>query len=123
MAVPTRHSLISPPAAEFPPWARWGKGELVIDVHVQPAARRSGVLGEHGGRLKIAVRAPPVEGQANLELLRYLGEALSVPRNSVRIVSGASGRRKSVALQADAAQALALLRALCEAGPAPPRRR
>ena len=43
-------------------------------------------------------KAPPVEGAANEALARFLGKALAVPPSAVRIVTGASGRNKRVAV-------------------------
>ncbi len=42
--------------------------------------------------------APPVEGKANEALARFLGRALGVPPSAVRVVQGASGRDKRVAV-------------------------
>ena len=63
---------------------------------IQPRAARSEVVGRHGGAIRIRVAAPPVDGAANEELVRFLAERLDVPRSTVRVKSGASGRRKTV---------------------------
>lgn len=67
-------------------------------VHVQPGARKSRVVGEHGGRLKLAVAAPPVDGRANLQLIELLARRLGVRRALLRIGSGESARDKRVLL-------------------------
>jgi hypothetical protein len=54
------------------------------------------VVGRYGDAIKIRLQAPPVDGAANEELVRFLAERLGVPRSAVRIVSGESGRRKRV---------------------------
>lgn len=69
---------------------------MVLEVLVQPRASRTKVLGEHGGRLKIALAAPPVEGEANRALVEFLAGALGVRRAQVAILRGESGRRKTV---------------------------
>ena len=63
-------------------------------VHVQPRASRTEVVGRHGDAIKIRVAAPPVDGAANTELVRFLAERLGVPRAQVRLAAGAAGRRK-----------------------------
>ena len=65
-------------------------------VHVQPRARQTEIVGWHGNAIKIRVAAPPVEGAANEELLRFLAERLALPAASVRLAAGRSGRRKRV---------------------------
>jgi hypothetical protein len=48
------------------------------------------------------VGAPPVDGKANAELLAFLARAFGVPRRRVRLISGATGRDKTVAIEAPA---------------------
>jgi uncharacterized protein len=67
-----------------------------ILVYVQPRAARTEVVGEHGDALKVRVAAPPVDGAANDELVRFLAKQLRIPVSSVRLVGGASARRKVV---------------------------
>ena len=65
-------------------------------MHVVPRARTTEVAGHHGDALKIRLAAPPVDGAANEELIRFLAERLSVPRSSVTVAAGHTGRRKTV---------------------------
>ena len=46
----------------------------------------------------VRLAAPPVAGQANAALARFLGRALDVPPSSITIVRGASGREKVLRL-------------------------
>lgn len=81
-----------------------------LTLHVQPGARKSEVAGEHGEALKIRLAAPPVEGKANVELLRWLAAHLAVSRKSLTLLSGERNRHKIVAIDGiDAATALAKL--------------
>lgn len=77
-------------------WAREGSGGAVLELLVQPRASRSRVVGEHDGRLKIQLAAPPVDGEANEALLAFLADALGVKRADVALLAGESGRRKRV---------------------------
>jgi uncharacterized protein YggU (UPF0235/DUF167 family) len=65
-------------------------------------------VGEHGGRLKLAVTAPPADGRANEAVLQLVADLLAVPRRAVALVSGASARDKRV--RVDLAPALTLAR-------------
>ncbi|PYP05658.1 MAG: hypothetical protein DMD57_03140 [Gemmatimonadetes bacterium] len=76
-------------------------------VHVVPRARRTEVSGWHGDAIKIKVAAPPVEGAANAELVRFVAERVGVTRGAVTIASGATARRKTVAVEGVTADALA----------------
>jgi uncharacterized protein (TIGR00251 family) len=83
-----------------------------LRVYVQPRASRTELAGLHGDAVRIRLAAPPVEGEANQELVRFLARVLGVPRSAVTIATGAGSRRKGVAvlgLSAEAArQRLAL---------------
>ncbi len=57
----------------------------LMRVHVVPNAKIDGVAGEHGGAIKIKLRAPAVEGKANAALLRFLAEQLKLPRHAVML--------------------------------------
>jgi uncharacterized protein (TIGR00251 family) len=70
--------------------------DLVIDLRVQPRASRSVVEGSHDGRLRVKLKAPPVDGRANEALVALLAEIFEVPRSRVRIERGATGRDKRV---------------------------
>jgi uncharacterized protein (TIGR00251 family) len=68
----------------------------VVAVHAQPGARKNGVVGEHGGALKVAVSAPPERGRANDAIAKVLAEALGCRTSSITLISGASSREKKI---------------------------
>ncbi len=82
-----------------PAWYRWDGSDLWLAVHIQPRAKRDEIAGTHGDRLKIRITAPPVEGQANTHLIRFLAECFGVPASGVEIVSGAGGRDKRLRIR------------------------
>ena len=90
-----------------PGWARDGAGGAVLELLVQPRASRTRVIGEHDGRLKIQLAAPPVDGEANAALLAFLADALGLKRAEVTLLAGETGRRKRVRIAGMAAPAAA----------------
>ena len=67
----------------------------VLPVRAQAGARRSGIVGEHDGALKIAVTAAPEKGKANKALVALLSRALHVRKSSVQLIAGqASGSKR-----------------------------
>ena len=86
-----------------------------VDVHVQPRASRSEIVGLHGAALKVRLQAPPIEGAANEALVSLLPERLGVPRRAVRVIAGATSRTKTVEVDGtteDAVRALASRRGM-----------
>jgi uncharacterized protein YggU (UPF0235/DUF167 family) len=69
-----------------------------IDIRLIPRAGTTAITGVRDGAFLIRVSAAPVEGAANDALLRLLASQLDVPVRSLRIVAGARGRRKRVAI-------------------------
>lgn len=63
-----------------------------------PRASATAVAGWHGDRVRIRVAAPPVDGAANEELVRFLAKRLGVSRGAVTIGSGRSSRSKTVTI-------------------------
>lgn len=68
-----------------------------FEVHVKPRSSRSRLEGVRpDGALAVALKAPPVDGAANAELIAVLARALGVGKSAVRVVSGSTGRRKLI---------------------------
>ncbi len=65
----------------------------ILAVHIQPKASTTECVGICGDAIKIRVAAPPVDGAANDELIRFLARRLSIPARSVQIKSGVGGGR------------------------------
>lgn len=74
------------------------QGGVLLHVHAQPGARRSGVTGEHAGALRVAVTAPPDKGKANAAILEVLAEALRLKPSQLALIAGETSRRKRVLL-------------------------
>ncbi len=72
---------------------------VLLTVRVQPRASRDEIAGVHGDALKIRIKAPPVEGEANAALLRFLSKRLKTPLAALSIRSGVSSRRKTVLVE------------------------
>jgi uncharacterized protein len=70
-------------------------GGVLLPVQAQPGARKSGVVGEHAGRLKVAVTQAPEHGKANKALIEALAEALQISRTQILLHSGETSRQKT----------------------------
>lgn len=70
----------------------------MLHIFATPKASKTEIAGLHGipQRIKIRIAAPPVEGAANEELLRYLKKLLKVPARQLVIESGHSSKFKDV---------------------------
>jgi uncharacterized protein (TIGR00251 family) len=89
-------------------------GALRFDVKVVPRASRERLGPMVGDRIKVQVSAPPVDGAANEAVRALVARALGVPKASVSIVRGETGRNKT--LRVEGATRAALLARIGEPG-------
>ncbi len=73
-------------------------------LRVQPRASRNAVVGVMGDAIKLAITAPPVDGKANQAVIDYLSDLFRVPKSSIVIVSGETGRNKLIAIRGMSAE-------------------
>ena len=91
-------------------WITETFGGVQLSLRVVPGSRKTEVDGEYAGALKIRLRAPPVEGKANRELVRFLAKELGVSKSGIRIIAGEKSRQKRVVIDGiRAAEAAGLL--------------
>ena len=72
---------------------------MILEVHVQPGAKRSEFAGRHGERIKIRLAARAVDNKANDALVEFLAEHYQVPKNRVRIAAGLKSRQKRIVIE------------------------
>jgi uncharacterized protein len=81
-----------------------------ITVYCQPGAKQTQVAGWHDGKLKIQLKAPPVDGAANKALIAFMAELCQVAKSSISIEQGSSSRTKRLHINGvEDAQLLAML--------------
>lgn len=71
----------------------------VLAVKAQPGARRTGVVGEQAGALKVAVTAPPDQGKANKAVAAVLCDFFDLKKTQVELVAGPASRDKKFLLR------------------------
>jgi uncharacterized protein (TIGR00251 family) len=75
---------------------RTGASDDRVTIHVSPRASKNVIAGLRNGAWLVRVTAPPVDDAANDAVIDLLARALRVPKRAVRIVGGATSRRKTV---------------------------
>lgn len=86
---------------------------IELDVWVSPRASKPGLGPLRGDRLRAAVSAAPVDGEANEAVRELLARQLGVARGQVALLRGATGRNKTLLISGDAATLLLRAQALC----------
>lgn len=75
-------------------------GSILLRVIIQTKASKSDLVGLFGepSRLKIRIAAPPIDGQANEELVRFLSKKLLCSKSQIEIKYGHTSKYKDIKL-------------------------
>ena len=79
-----------------PIWLKQSPTGITLNLHCQPGAKVTKVVGLHDGCLKISLQAPAVENKANEFLLAWLSKQLKIPQKQIQFVSGQNSRKKRI---------------------------
>ena len=88
------------------------KGGTLLRLYIQPGASRSGWDKVFDDRQKVKIKAPPRDGEANDELVRFVAQFFSISRSKVEIIRGESSRQKDLYLDLDFSLALPIFESL-----------
>jgi len=75
-----------------------GEKEISLSIYVQPRASRTRITGLHDGSLRLALTSPPVEGQANRQVVSFLAKLFRIPKSAISITGGEQSRTKRLRL-------------------------
>ncbi len=70
-------------------------------IKAKPNSKKQQLVTESDGSLTAYLKASPVDGKANEELIQLLAKFFGVPKSKVVIKSGLSSRIKLVEIQTD----------------------
>ena len=79
-------------------WYKQENDSVIINVYVQPGAKRTEIGGLHGDALKIRLASPPIDGRANDMLLKYIALLFNVPLRQVELKRGNKSRHKKITI-------------------------
>lgn len=65
-----------------------------ISVSVKPQAKIETVTQIGASEYRVAVKATPHDGKANIAVVKLLAEYFSVPKSQIKIVRGHAAKRK-----------------------------
>ncbi len=78
-------------------WYKWQANDLILLIRLQPKASKDEFVAPYGDdSYKIRITAPPIDGKANKQLIQFLAKQFKVPKKSIIIEQGLTGRQKRV---------------------------
>lgn len=90
-------------------WIKPHKHGSTLSLYIQPGASRTEVCGEHDGKLKLKIKAPPRDGEANEAIIEFLSEVLKISKKQVHLISGETSRQKLILVELTPEAVLTLL--------------
>jgi uncharacterized protein (TIGR00251 family) len=78
------------------PFALDGNEGTLLLLYIQPGAKISSWRGSHGDRIKMSIQAPPIDGEANEALIRFLAKEFHLRQKEIIIQSGHTSRQKNI---------------------------
>lgn len=72
---------------------------LTLKIKVIPRASKNELAGSRGDSLLVRLKAPPVEGKANKELIEFLAVELGLKKNQIKLLQGDKSRNKVVVIK------------------------
>ena len=74
--------------------------DILLRLVLQPKASRDAFIGLLGDELKITITAPPVDGQANKHLIKFLSKQFKVPKRDITVEKGLLNKHKLIRIKA-----------------------
>ncbi|XP_037622380.1 UPF0235 protein C15orf40 homolog [Sebastes umbrosus] len=78
------------------PVARDKSGAVTITVHAKPGSKHSGITDVSAEAVGVSIAAPPTDGEANTELIRFLAEVLELKKSHISLDKGSRSRDKLI---------------------------
>jgi len=75
------------------------KKGIIVNLHILPNSQKTYICGRHGNSIKIKLKAPPVDGKANKELIKYIDGILKTYKVKSEIAGGITSRSKAILLK------------------------
>jgi uncharacterized protein (TIGR00251 family) len=80
-------------------WLKNHQNGTVLLLYIQPGASTTMLSGFHGDRLKVKIKAPPRDGEANQALQEYFSSVLNISKSKVFLIRGESSRQKDLLVE------------------------
>lgn len=71
-------------------------GNIIIKIHAKPGAKQNGITDVSDEGVGVQIAAPPLDGEANAELVKYISKVLQLRKSDVSLDRGSKSREKTV---------------------------
>lgn len=74
-------------------------GSVLIKILAKPGSKTNGITGIEDEGVGVQIAAPPIDGEANTELVKYLAKLLDLRKSDVSLDRGSKSRQKTIVLE------------------------
>lgn len=78
-------------------------GNILLKIHAKPGAKQNAITDIANESIGIQIQAPPIDGEANTELIKYLSKILELKKSALQLDKGSKSRDKVVIINKDSA--------------------
>ncbi len=71
---------------------------IIFNIKAQPASGKNEILDVCGEAIKVKIKAPPVDGAANKEIIKFFSKRFKVPKSEILFISGLKSKQKRLKL-------------------------
>ncbi|XP_016661997.1 UPF0235 protein C15orf40 homolog [Acyrthosiphon pisum] len=69
-------------------------GDVVIKINAKPGAKNNNITDISSDGIGVQINAPPTDGEANAELIKYLSKVLGLRKSDLSLDRGSRSRNK-----------------------------
>ncbi len=69
---------------------------VIVSFYIQAGASKSRIIGEFRDMLKLQIMSPPVDGKANIEIIKFLSKILGISKSKIKILKGERQKIKNI---------------------------
>lgn len=78
-------------------------GEIMLKIHAKPGSKQNNITDISSDAVSVQIAAPPIDGEANTELVKYIAKVLQLRKSDVSVDRGSKSREKTILIHKDAA--------------------
>lgn len=93
-------------------------GEIILRIHAKPGSKQNGIT-DISETIGVQIAAPPVDGEANTELIKYISKVLQLRKSDLSLDRGSKSREKILLVakgSIDIDKVIDLIKKECENG-------
>lgn len=82
---------------------------MKLHIKVKPGSKIDSVSVDAAQQWVVKIKAPPIDGKANIYLIQFLAKVLNLPKSNIQLLKGETSSFKTIEIAAEENEVLARL--------------